>query len=154
MVYSLTQQSASVCTRSGLICAGSRETKHCLNKTNLRIAYRMEPAPLHRLHFPALYDIQTNPRLSLWSAVKPQTKHSSVCESKTDLFHSHPSFYSPRFTTFLPPPFLILSSIGIYFFGPFYKLLTPLHNTVYFFYLKFISTPGRVTYLCQSHYTF
>ena len=139
-VCSLTRQSVSVYSLWTDMCLIERN-QHRLNKTNLLTAHSFGLTPYYDPHFPAPHDKHADPRLFLPCAVKPQTKLCSVCESKTDLFHLHCSFYSLRlssfhtlsFSSFLPSP------IRIYFCGPFYKLPNPLRNTLYSLLLKSIS---------------
>jgi hypothetical protein len=88
-----------------------------LKQTNLRIPYRIGPTPQFDPHLPAPYDTHADPMLFLRCAVKPQTKHCWVCESKTDLFYFHSSFYSLRLSSFPTlsfssfPPLLVLISL-------------------------------------------
>jgi hypothetical protein len=59
-----------------------------------------------RPHFPAPYGIHADPRPCLWCAVKPQTKHRSVCESKQTY-----SIFTPAFTLCLFLPVFLFHSL-------------------------------------------
>lgn len=98
-VCSLTRQSVSVYSLWTDMCLIERN-QHRLNKTNLLTAHSFGLTPYYDPHFPAPHDKHADPRLFLPCAVKPQTKLCSVCESKTDLFHLHCSFYSLRLSSF------------------------------------------------------